>query len=107
VWTDGRAGGRADGRTDRHEEANSRFLNFANAPKNKTRSVHLLIFLYTPVPHPSQSLSRLHTHASLSLSLSPTPSHSWPADGCPTPINVSPAVGRSKYSYISQNVEDL
>ena len=30
----------ADGRTDRHDEANSRFRNFANAPKNTPRNMH-------------------------------------------------------------------
>jgi hypothetical protein len=31
--------GQTDGRTDRHDEANSRFSQFANAPKNSPSSV--------------------------------------------------------------------
>ena len=31
--TDGRTDGRTDAQTDRHDETNSRFLQFENAPK--------------------------------------------------------------------------
>jgi hypothetical protein len=40
--TDGQADGREDGQTDRHDEANSRFRNFANAPKKSLLSIFLL-----------------------------------------------------------------
>jgi len=37
--TNGETDRRADGRTDRHDEVNSRFRNFANAPKRGTEWV--------------------------------------------------------------------
>jgi len=42
-YVDTRMEGRTDGRTDRHDEANSLFRNFSNAPKNHNHLLNLLL----------------------------------------------------------------